>query len=59
LIDDYFEHAPTGMLLSSPEGRVRAANDASSRVTGFTAIELLGRDDAFQRWRLVLTALLM
>lgn len=44
-----FEHAPMGMLLSSPQGRVRAVNAAYSQLTGFTAIDLLGRDEAFQR----------
>ena len=44
-----FEHAPVGMLLSSAEGRVRAVNGAYSRITGFTAVELLGREETFQQ----------
>lgn len=44
-----FERAPAGMLLSSADGRVSAVNAAYSLLTGFTVMDLLGRDDAFQR----------
>jgi PAS domain S-box-containing protein len=41
--ENAFTHAPIGMALVDPAGRVQRVNDALCRITGFTAEEVCAR----------------
>jgi len=41
---EVFEHAPVGMVLSGPDGRLTQVNAAFCRMLGYSEAELLGKD---------------